>query len=123
MTRIAGSSAAVPPPAGPYSQSARIGPFVASSGQAGFLPDGSLPDDVAEQTRLALAHVRDALQASGAGFEQVLHMRIYLTDPSQFATMNEVYTEFLGAPYPARTTVYVTLPEGMYVEIDALAVV
>lgn len=123
MSRIPGSSPAVPPPAGPYSQSARIGSLVASSGQAGFLVDGSLPDDVAEQTRLALTHVREALAASGAGLDQVLHMRIYLTDPSQFPTMNEVYTEFFDAPYPARTTVYVTLPPGMFVEIDALAVV
>lgn len=27
-----------------------------------------------------------------------------------------------AAPFPARTTVYVTLPPGMLVEIDALAV-
>lgn len=123
MTRVPGSSTAVPPPAGPYSQSARIGSFVASSGQAGFAADGSLPDDVREQTSLALAHVRDALAASGAGLEHVLHTRVYLTDPSQFAIMNEVYTEFFRAPYPARTTVYVTLPPRMLVEIDALAVV
>jgi enamine deaminase RidA (YjgF/YER057c/UK114 family) len=37
--------------------------------------------------------------------------------------MNDVYAEFVGEPYPARTTVFVGLAEGMLVEIDALAVV
>jgi 2-iminobutanoate/2-iminopropanoate deaminase len=36
--------------------------------------------------------------------------------------MNEVYTTFVTTPFPARTTVYVGLPPGMLVEIDALAV-
>jgi 2-iminobutanoate/2-iminopropanoate deaminase len=49
-------------------------------------------------------------------------MRVYLTDPSQFTEMNDVYSSFVQTPYPARTTVYVGLPAGMLVEIDALAV-
>jgi enamine deaminase RidA (YjgF/YER057c/UK114 family) len=35
--------------------------------------------------------------------------------------MNEAYERFFTAPYPARTTVYVGLPPGFLVEIDALA--
>jgi 2-iminobutanoate/2-iminopropanoate deaminase len=34
-----------------------------------------------------------------------------------------VYAEAFAEPYPTRTTVYVGLPEGLLVEIDALAVV
>ena len=33
------------------------------------------------------------------------------------------YQEVFTEPYPARTTVYVGLPKGMLVEIDALAVI
>jgi 2-iminobutanoate/2-iminopropanoate deaminase len=33
-----------------------------------------------------------------------------------------VYSTFVSAPFPGRTTVYVGLPAGMLVEIDALAV-
>ncbi len=36
--------------------------------------------------------------------------------------MNDAYRTMLSEPYPARTTVYVGLPAGMKVEIDAIAV-
>ena len=48
--------------------------------------------------------------------------RVYLTDVAHFAEMNDAYREFFEESFPARTTVYVGLPEGLLVEIDALAV-
>ena len=44
---------------------------------------------------------------------------MFFTD---FAPMNEVYKELITEPFPARTTVFVGLPPGAKVEIDALAV-
>ncbi|CAM5435308.1 RidA family protein OS=Streptomyces rutgersensis OX=53451 GN=F0345_09400 PE=3 SV=1 [Streptomyces diastaticus subsp. diastaticus] len=54
-------------------------------------------------------------------------MRVYLTDTGHFAELNEIYDQYfaeqdLQAPPAARTTVYVGLPKGLLVEIDALAV-
>ena len=121
-TRIEGLTKDAPPPAGPYSQSVRIGDIVACAGQAGFTPDGVLVDGVAEQTRQTLENLRATLAAAGASLGEVAHVRVYLTEVSQFAEMNAVYESFFEAPYPARTTVYVTLPEGMHVEIDVMAV-
>jgi enamine deaminase RidA (YjgF/YER057c/UK114 family) len=54
--------------------------------------------------------------------DDVIMFRVYLTDTAHFAEMNQAYQEFLAEPYPARTTVYVGLPAGLLVEIDALAV-
>ncbi|MEP7036683.1 MAG: RidA family protein, partial [Actinomycetota bacterium] len=73
------------------------------------------------QTKQAMANVGHALAACGATWENVLHLRVYLTDPDDFAAMNEAYRTFVAEPYPARTTVYVGLPAGLLVEIDALA--
>ncbi len=120
--RIQGSTSAAPPQAGPYSQSVRIGQIVAASGQAGLAPDGRLAEGVAAQTRQALDNIAATLAAAGATLDEVAHVRVYLTDPEQFAEMNSVYETFFEAPYPARTTVYVGLPTGLLVEIDALAV-
>ena len=50
-------------------------------------------------------------------------MRVFLTDTSQFEEMNAVYETAFSEPRPARTTVYVGLPTGLLVEIDALAVI
>jgi 2-iminobutanoate/2-iminopropanoate deaminase len=123
MSRTEGRTDAAPAPAGPYSQSVRIGSVVAAAGQVGMTPDGTLVDGVGPQTRQALANVAAVLDASGAGMGDVVAIRVFLTDTSQFDAMNEVYADAFGAPYPARTTVYVGLPEGLLVEIDALAVV
>ena len=120
--RIQGTTPDAPPQAGPYSQSVRIGDTVACAGQAGFTPDGVLVEGVAEQTAQTLRNIRATLAAVGATMDEVAHVRVYLTDVDQFAEMNAVYETFFDAPYPARTTVYVTLPPGLLVEIDALAV-
>ena len=123
MSRTEGRTDQAPLPAGPYSQSVRIGDVVAAAGQVGIMPDGTVVDGVGPQTRQALANVAKVLEASGASMDDVVTMRVFLTDTAQFGEMNEVYAEAFRAPYPARTTVYVGLPDGLLVEIDALAVV
>jgi reactive intermediate/imine deaminase len=122
MSRTEGRTDGAPASAGPYSQSVRIGSVVAAAGQVGITPDGTVVDGVGPQTRQALANVAAVLGASGAGLDDVITMRVFLTDTSQFDEMNAVYVDAFRAPYPARTTVYVGLPAGLLVEIDALAV-
>lgn len=123
MARLAGVTDAAPSPAGPYSQSTRIGNIVQSAGQVGVRPDGTLVDGVGEQTRQALRNVLAALAASGADETDIISVRVYLTDTAHFAEMNAAYETMLSEPYPSRTTVYVGLRAGYLVEIDALAVV
>jgi 2-iminobutanoate/2-iminopropanoate deaminase len=123
VSRTEGRTDGAPPPSGPFSQSVRIGSVVAAAGQVGMTPDGTTLDGVGAQTRQALANVAKVLEASGASMDDVVTMRVFLTDTSQFDEMNKVYAEAFGVPYPARTTVYVGLPDPFLVEIDALAVV
>ncbi|MFL6125641.1 RidA family protein [Actinophytocola sp.] len=78
--------------------------------------------DVTEQTRQVMRNVRNVLAAGGATFDDVVMCRVHLTDVAHFAEMNDAYREFFEGSFPARTTVYVGLPEGLLVEIDALAV-
>jgi 2-iminobutanoate/2-iminopropanoate deaminase len=124
MSRIGGRTDDAPKPVGPYSQSARIGAVVAAAGQGGFDPvTGELVGDgVAEQTRRALKNVAAVLAANGATLEDVIRTGVFLTDTDDFEAMNEVYRTMFSEPYPARTTVYVGLPAGMKIEIDAIAV-
>lgn len=122
MARVEGRSDAAPAPAGPYSQAVRIGDMVACAGQVGLTPDGTALDGVTAQTRQALDNVVAALGSLGCTLDDVLHTRVYLTRPDQFDEMNTVYAEYFEPPYPARTTVFVTLPADFLVEIDVLAV-
>jgi reactive intermediate/imine deaminase len=119
-----------PPPAR-FSHGVRRGNILQVAGQVGFLPaaDGRPPTPAGptlrEQTRQTLANVQAVLSAGGATWEDVLMIRVYLTDTDHFAEFNEIYNDYfanlLEAP-AARTTVYVGLPAGLLVEIDALAV-
>ncbi|MEJ2857308.1 MULTISPECIES: RidA family protein [unclassified Saccharothrix] len=114
-----------PTPVASFSQGVIKGNILQVAGQVGVDPATGevVGDTVAEQTRQALRNVAAVLEAGGSSLDDVMMMRVYLTDTSQFGEMNEVYNEFVKQqPFPARTTVYVGLPEGLLVEIDALAV-
>lgn len=124
MNREIAATDSAPPPAGPYSQAVRSGPMLALAGQGGFDPatrELAGPDFAAEARR-TFANLAAVLEAAGAGPDNVIRLGVFLTDPAHFQEMNEVVREFFTEPFPARTTVYVTLPGAMRIEVDALAV-
>ncbi|GGD74316.1 MULTISPECIES: RidA family protein [Microbacterium] len=129
-TRITTTSA--PAPAHTFSQGVRKGPFVQVSGQGPVDPATNeylFPGDVAAQTTRTLENVKAIVEASGATFDDVVMLRVYLTKREDFATMNDAYGEFVSAHtssgvLPSRTTVFTGLPrEEMLVEIDGIAIV
>lgn len=124
MSRTIISTKHAPVISAPLSQGVRKGPILQISGQLPFdLHTGAIVGTtVAEQTTQVLRNIAEVLKAAGAGMEDVVMLRVYLTDPADLAEMNEAYAVAVGEPYPARTTVYMQLPPGLLVEIDALAV-
>ncbi|AWZ05847.1 MULTISPECIES: RidA family protein [unclassified Streptomyces] len=116
-----------------FSHGVRKGNILQVAGQVGFLPhvDGQPPTPAGptlrEQTLQTLENVRSVLEAGGASWDDVVMIRVYLTDTGHFAEMNGIYNTYfeeqgLKEVPAARTTVYVGLPTGLLVEIDALAV-
>lgn len=120
------------PPA-KFSHGVKKGNILQVAGQVGFLPavEGQAPTPAGptlrEQTLQTFANVKAILEEGGATWDDVMMMRVYLTDVDHFAEMNAIYNAYfeeqgLKAPASARTTVYVGLPKGLLIEIDALAV-
>ncbi|WP_316778103.1 RidA family protein [Streptomyces sasae] len=124
MTRTVITTDHAPSLPAPLSQGIRKGPVLQVSGQLPFDPTTGevVGTTVAEQTAQVLRNVTAVLKAAGAGLEDVVMLRVYLTDPAHLPELNEAYAAAVGEPFPARTTVYMQLPPGLLVEIDALAV-
>ncbi|MBO4475390.1 MAG: RidA family protein [Bacteroidales bacterium] len=110
---------------GPYSQAIDSGAgLVFVSGQLPINPaTGSFPEGgVKEQTFQSLTNAKAILEAAGLGLDRVVKTTVFLADMADFAAMNEVYSQFFQAPYPARSAVAVkTLPKGALVEIECIA--
>jgi 2-iminobutanoate/2-iminopropanoate deaminase len=113
-----------PRPVASYSQAVRVGNMLQVSGQGpGDPATGELVGTTAgEQTEQTMQNLTAILDAAGASLDDVVMLRVYLTDRTDFADMNEVYARYVNEPFPARTTVFTGLGAGMLVEIDALAV-
>jgi 2-iminobutanoate/2-iminopropanoate deaminase len=109
-------------PVGPYSPVVRAGEWLVSSGQVG-LRDGALVEGgVRAEAHQALANLRQLLEGEGASLAHVVKTTVFLIDPADFGSMNEVYAEAFGDHRPARSTVVVAaLPLGATFEIEAWA--
>lgn len=117
---------AAPKAIGPYSQAIIAGDVVYCSGQVALDPATGEPvaGDVRVQTARVLDNLAAVLAAAGSDLAHVLKTTVYLIDFGDFATMNEVYASRFGDHRPARATVGVaSLPKGLQVEIDCVAVI
>ena len=60
-------------------------------------------------------------EAAQTDLSNALKLNIYLTDLKNFQILNEVMSEYVPEPFPARAAVEVSaLPKGVNVEIDAM---
>jgi 2-iminobutanoate/2-iminopropanoate deaminase len=115
--------AGVPAAIGPYSAGIDVGGSVYCSGQLGLDPvTGDLAVGVAAQAERALENLGALLATAGLSYADVVKTTVFVTDLSDFATVNEIYARYFPKPYPARSTVQVAaLPKGGLVEIEAIA--
>lgn len=119
------STSEAPAAIGPYVQATVAGDWVFTSGQIALdAATGEMvgAGDCRAETIQVMKNLSAVLKAAGATWSDVVKTTIYLVDMVDFAVVNEVYAEFVGAAPPARVTVQVAaLPRGARVEIDAMA--
>lgn len=109
---------------GPYSQAIKIGNLIFASGQLPIDPTtGAFPEGgIQEQTHQSLRNAKSILQEVGADLSNVVKTTVFLSDIANFGAMNEVYSQYFQAPFPARSAVAVKdLPKGALVEIEVIA--
>jgi reactive intermediate/imine deaminase len=87
-----------------YSQGVKAGSQVFVSGTTGIDPStGDLAGNVIQaQTRQALANCEAILQAGGASLADVVEVGVLLSNPADFAGMNEEYARWFPTDPPTR---------------------
>ena len=87
-----------------FSQAVKAGPHVYVSGAAGLDPrTGALAGDtIQDQARQALTNCETILRAAGASLDDVVEVGVLLTNPADFAGLNEEYARWFPADPPAR---------------------
>jgi 2-aminomuconate deaminase len=128
-----------PAPVGAYPHARRVGDLLFLSGVGPRTPGsnaipGNVHDangklvayDIEAQCRQVFANVRAVLEASGARWEDLVDVTVFLTDMARdFAAYNRVYAEYFRDPAtaPCRTTLGITaLPTPIAIELKCIAV-
>jgi 2-iminobutanoate/2-iminopropanoate deaminase len=88
-----------------YSQAVKAGNYVYVSGLVGVdVTTGALAGPtIQEQTRQALTNCEAVLRAAGATLDDVVEVGILLTNPGDFADMNDEYAMWFPTAPPTRS--------------------
>jgi 2-aminomuconate deaminase len=127
---------AAPAPVGAYPHARRVGQLLFLSGVGPREPgsnaipgnvydaDGKLVDyDIERQCRQVFANVRAVLEASGARWEDLVDVTVFLTDMARdFPAYNRLYAEYFKGVDACRTTLGITaLPTPIAIELKCVA--
>lgn len=108
-----------------YSRAVRVGKSVWVSGTAPIMPgDADPPADAYEQARICLEIIGRALAEAGAGLDDVVRTRIFVTDASFIDEVGRAHREAFARARPATTGLVVHLLDPRWlVEIEAEALI
>jgi len=110
---------------GTYSQGVKVDNTVYLSGQIPLVPETMeiIEGGISDEIRRVFENLRAVCQAAGGELKDIVKLNIFLTDLTNFPTVNEVMAEYFSEPYPARAAIGVAaLPKNVGVEMDAVMV-
>ncbi|KAF8597778.1 Endoribonuclease L-PSP [Ceratobasidium sp. AG-I] len=77
---------------------------------------------IREHTAQCIKNLGNVLEEAGSSWEKVVKVNVFLKNMDDFAAMNEIYSELLPTPKPARSCIQAAkLPNDVDVEIEAIA--
>lgn len=117
------STGRAPNAIGTYSQAVKVDKTVYLSGQIPLDPSSmELVDGVfRDHVQRVFENLKAVAEAAGGSLADVVKLNVFLVDLANFATVNEVMSEYFSEPYPARAAIGVAaLPKGAQVEMDAI---
>lgn len=109
---------------GPVNQGASAARYLYISAQLPLCPENNklIEGSVGTQAVQVIKNIEAILSAAGLTISDVCHVTLMVTDYNNLEAIDEVYAERFDKPYPARTVIEVSrLPEGAYLQMDAVA--
>jgi 2-iminobutanoate/2-iminopropanoate deaminase len=112
-----------PAAVGTYSQGVLHNGVYYFSGQIGLdIKTGEMQSGFDAQLEQIMKNIDGLLQSQDLTRGNIIKTTVFMTDLAQFGKVNEAYTKFFQAPFPARSTIGVaSLPKGAVVEIEVVA--
>ena len=115
-----------PPPAAAYTHAIEVSGANRTlyiSGQVGVRMDGSVPEDVAEQSRLAWKNLEAQLKAAGMTLDNLVKITTILPNHGDLAAARAGRSDVLGDRRPASTLIVGGLANPAWkIEIEGIAV-
>jgi 2-iminobutanoate/2-iminopropanoate deaminase len=110
-------------PVSHYCHVVKAGNQIWLSGMVGVTSDGSIPEDTAEQFKIALDTIDRCLRHAGGRPDQVVKVLVFMTDITERAAINPARVAYFGEHKPASSLVEVSglVDPRMKVEIEAVA--
>lgn len=108
---------------GTYSQAVKVGDTVYLSGQIPLDPNTMkmVNNSIEDEIHQVFKNLTAVANASGGDLSDIAKLNIFLTDLSNFATVNDIMAQYFTQPYPARAAIGVAqLPKDARVEMDAI---
>ncbi len=110
---------------GTYSQAVKVDNTVYISGQIPLVPSTMevVEGGIAAEITQVFENLKAVAEAAGGSLSDIVKVNIYLTDLTNFPTVNEIMATYFAEPYPARAAVGIAaLPKGVGVELEAIMV-
>jgi 2-iminobutanoate/2-iminopropanoate deaminase len=116
----------VPSPVAAYTQAIEVSDATRTlyiSGQVGQRMDGTIPDDIGEQSRLAWQNLEAQLKAAGLTLDNLVKVTTILPNPGDVAAAGEARSKVLGDRKPASTLIVGGLAHPAWkIEVEGIAV-
>src|SRR5712692_2807818 len=105
----------------PFARAVEADGWLYVSGQVPMMNGEVVAGNVVAQSHQAIRNLLSILAEAGYGLEHVVRCGVWLDDPRDFQSFNQVFREYFGENPPARACVVSSMVVDCKVELDCVA--
>ena len=105
----------------PFARAVEAGGWLYVSGQVPILNGQLVEGNIVVQAHQAIRNLLAVLKEAGYGSEHLVRCGVWLDDPRDFQSFNDVFREYFGENPPARATVVSSMVVDCKIEIEGIA--